>query len=70
VKQTINAAELAARVRAQGLRCTTEQAAAWLAEWTTRRLVMESPPGRYRLTDSGWATAGGLLEAQREERAA
>lgn len=65
--ETVSASELAARVRARwALRCPESLVAQSLEQWAEHGLVVESLPGRYRLSDLGRLVAEGLLAAPGE----
>ena len=61
---TLSPADLAGRVRLQGLRIDRGTAEMFLAWWLFTGLVEEFVPGQYRLTDEGHRVAGGLLAAR------
>jgi hypothetical protein len=57
VSATLSPADLARRVRLQGLRIDRGSAEMFLAWWLTTGLVEEVVPGQYRLTDEGHRVA-------------
>jgi hypothetical protein len=65
----VTAAELAARVRAHGLKCTELRAAMFLRDFERDGLAEHGPHG-WRLTAYGYATAKGLLAADVDQEAA
>ena len=63
VSATLSPADLARRVRLQGLRIDRGTAEMFLAWWLLTGVVEEVLPGQFRLTDQGHRVAGGLLAA-------
>ena len=64
VSATLSPADLARRVRLQGLRIDRGTAEMFLAWWLITGVVEEVLPGQFRLTDEGHRVAGGLLAAR------
>ena len=60
---TLSPADLARRVRLQGLRIGRGTAEMFLAWWLVTGVVEEVLPGHFRLTAQGHRVAGGLLAA-------